>query len=596
MSDLHGNCSFCSLACPVIIKGGRRGPVFSKDSILSVEWDSRQESKFGGSLCARGNAIVEFLSHPKRLNYSFVLGERTDFAAAVKETAKNLAEIKEGSGSDSIGVLIGDNLTNEEAALALKFAREIIGTSNIALFAPDDSPLFRAWMDNDLSGLKPAGGKTEGNKRVYLIVGDAFTEHPCTAKGVLEGKRAGRGNEIIVISPEINHTAWFATQHLLCAPGGEAAVTAGLLKGMVENSGAKLTPDLTKLLDGIEWNEIERIGGVTKDQLVRAAASLLGAARVETYISNIFGRIGSPALTSLFAEAATRICPGEKVYEPQFVQQNSWGVYSVLAKAGGGKVFEKLGGSELEALVLLGLDLFSVYPASPVEKALREKKFTVATQLFWGQTASRANVVIPAAGLLEKKGTVSPAFGEDLVREEVIAPPGGAYTDEEFLLALSRAMGRDLSPGGEIERTTARSGSGVALASEWSDYVKAMRELDAAETVLIPWSEAVHAADGSLSRNFNWSDITCPEPELMISEKIAAEMNISGGDRIKVTSEGGELEITARVTGRLPDKVVAATIHFPAVRKLFPWKLDEGHGEMILAPVPVNIDAQGEKN
>ncbi|MCK4235895.1 MAG: hypothetical protein KAX38_02170, partial [Candidatus Krumholzibacteria bacterium] len=82
MSEIHGNCSFCSLACPLVIKGGERGPIFGGESVLALEWDASEGSKYGGSLCVRGNAVVEFAGHPKRLNYPFVMGERSVFDAA----------------------------------------------------------------------------------------------------------------------------------------------------------------------------------------------------------------------------------------------------------------------------------------------------------------------------------------------------------------------------------------------------------------------------------------------------------------------------------------------------------------------------------
>jgi anaerobic selenocysteine-containing dehydrogenase len=151
MSEIQGNCSFCSLACPLVLRGGERGPIFTKDSVVTLDWDRSADSKYGGSLCARGNAVVEFMSHPKRLNYPFVLGERSTLDAAIQETAKNLAAVKEESGGGSIGILLGDNLTAEEAALSVRFARDVLGTERIALFAPDDVPLFRARLTCDLS-------------------------------------------------------------------------------------------------------------------------------------------------------------------------------------------------------------------------------------------------------------------------------------------------------------------------------------------------------------------------------------------------------------------------------------------------------------
>jgi anaerobic selenocysteine-containing dehydrogenase len=595
MSEIRCNCSICSLACPLILRGGERSPVFTGEALLSLDWDTAEGSKYGGSLCARGAAMVEFVSHPERLNYPLVLGERTTYAAAVTETAKGLAAVRDASGGDAIGVVLGENLTNEEAALAQRFARDVLGTSNVALFAPDDIPLQRAWLEIDLSGLRPAGAKPSGEKEVYLLIGDCFTEHPCTAKVVAAGKYAKRGNEVIVVSPDRNHTAWFASRHLLCRPGGEAAVAAGLLKAVAGKSGAQLTPGLKQLVGGLEWSEIERLGGVGKDAIEGAAGAMLGAAKLETYVSNIFGRFASPGLVSLLAEAATRICPGETTYEPQFVQQNTWGIYSVIGGDGAGPLLEKIENAGLKALVVLGVDLFSAFPAAQVEKAVRESTFIVATQLFRGQTAERANVVVPAAGLVEKRGTVSPTVGEEIVREKTIDPPGGAVSDERFLIDVAAEMGVSLAAG-PAQRRTARSGAGDGIAAEWTAYTAVMRGLDAAEVVMIPWSEAVHAADGTISRNLHWSKVTCAEPLLMVSPAVAEELQVGDGDRVKVTTEGGETVLAVKRTGTLEGRTVAATIHFPAVRRLFPWKRDERHGEIELAPVPVTLGRHSEKS
>jgi anaerobic selenocysteine-containing dehydrogenase len=589
MSEIRSNCSICSLACPLILSGGERSPVFTDESLLKLDWDDSEGSKYGGSLCARGAAMVEFVSHPDRINYPFVLGERSSYEAAVKEAAKNLSAVKSEAGGDAIGVLVGDNLTNEEAALALKFAKDVIGTENIALLAPDDIPLFRAWTGLDLSAVQPGAEKPSGERQAFLLVGDPFTEHPCTAKGVAAGKYGGRGNEVIAVSPEKNHAAWFANRHLACRPGGEAAVLAGLLKA----SGAQLPGALGQLVGGLDWNEIERLGGVSKDDIEGASGSLLGAAKVETYVSNIFGRFGAPGITSLLAEAVTRACPGETLFDAQFVQQNSWGVWSVLAGAGGGKALSNILSGGVQAFVLLGIDPFSVYPAAAVEKALRDSKFTVATQLFPSETG--ANVVIPAATLVEKKGTVSYAFGEDLVREDTIDPIAGTVTDAQFLTDLASAMGSKLD-GASVERKTARASDGAGLVEDWTAYAAAMKELENSDTVMIPWSEAVHAGDGTISRNLLWSKVTCPEPELMVSKQIAEEMNLRDGDLLKVSSEGGEAVLPARTTGKLEGKTVAATIHFPSVRRLFPWKIDERHGEISLAPVAVTLGRQSEKS
>lgn len=591
MREIKGNCSLCSLACPLVFRGGEKGPVFGDSSLLTLEWDKSEDSKYGGSLCARGNAIVEFVSHPERVNYPWILGERSTLYAAVSETAKNLTAIKEEFGSDKIGILIGENLTNEEAVLALQFAGEVLGTDNVALFAPDDMPVMRAYAGCDLSSVKPTGSAPTGDREVTLVVGDPFADHPCTAKVVLPGRYGTRGSEIIAVTPELNHTSWFSNRHLRCNPGGEAAVLAGLLKAMLEKNAGQVPSEIEKLVSGMSWNEIDSLSGVSKEEIVAAAGSMLGAAKMNTYVSNIFGRLGSPALSTLFAEAVTRLCPGMEGFSPQLVQQNSWGAYAALGGSNSIKVIEKLSKGELKALIILGLDIFSAFPAAPVEKALREKKFTVTTQLFWNQTASRANVVIPAAALVEKQGTVWPAVDEELSRNGLLGGPGGTVSDGEFLMALSREMDRELGAA-QAPSPPSRSASCGWIVSEWSGYTGFLKELNLADTILLPLSNPVHVGDGSLSRKFHWSGVTSPEPLLMVGEELAVEMGVRDGDAVTVVSETGQAVLTVRKTNKLGGKTVAATIHFPEVRKLFPWKLDENTGEIYLAPISVRLERE----
>ncbi|RKZ07336.1 hypothetical protein DRQ05_03255, partial [bacterium] len=174
MKEIYTNCSLCSLACPLILKGGERQPIFTGEALLTVEWDTRPDSKFGGSLCARGNGIAGLVSHPKRLNYPFVMGERTRIEAAVKEVAKNLEQVKKEFGAKSIGIILGENLTNEEAATAVEFAERVIGSSNVALFAPDDAQLARGYLEYDMSGVKAPSGGPKGKNEAIFVVGDPF--------------------------------------------------------------------------------------------------------------------------------------------------------------------------------------------------------------------------------------------------------------------------------------------------------------------------------------------------------------------------------------------------------------------------------------
>jgi predicted molibdopterin-dependent oxidoreductase YjgC len=75
----------------------------------------------------------------------------------------------------------------------------------------------------------------------------------------------------------------------------------------------------------------------------------------------------------------------------------------------------------------------------------------------------------------------------------------------------------------------------------------------------------------------------------MISESLAGSLGLDDGDTATVTSSAGEAALQIQKTDKLSARVVGATIHFPAVRKLFPWKLDEKTGEICLSPIQVKV-------
>jgi anaerobic selenocysteine-containing dehydrogenase len=173
-------------------------------------------------------------------------------------------------------------------------------------------------------------------------------------------------------------------------------------------------------------------------------------------------------------------------------------------------------------------------------------------------------------------------------------PPAGTVTAANFLAMLAKEMGAELDSAAKPVRRTERTVGTEGVAAEWADYAASQKELEKAPAVLIPWSEAVHVGDGSLSRNFYWSDITCPAASLMVSEELASRLRLKRGDRVDVSTAGAEIVLPAEITKKLSGPVAAATIHFPAVRKLFPLKLDAA-GEIVLGPVPVRLNRQSGK-
>jgi NADH-quinone oxidoreductase subunit G len=103
-------------------------------------------------------------------------------------------------------------------------------------------------------------------------------------------------------------------------------------------------------------------------------------------------------------------------------------------------MMESAGKGELGALLVVGAD--PVAKLGATQEALK-KTFVIVADIFLTETAALADVVLPAASLYEKSGTVTNTFGDvQLVRKA--ADRAGVKPEFEILVRLAGAMGVDV--------------------------------------------------------------------------------------------------------------------------------------------------------
>ena len=104
------------------------------------------------------------------------------------------------------------------------------------------------------------------------------------------------------------------------------------------------------------------------------------------------------------------------------------------------QMLEAAASGELGALLVVGANPVSSLKLDP---AALQNTFVVVQDLFLTETAALADVVLPAASLYEKSGTVTNTFGDmQLVRKA--ADRAGVKPDFEILVRLAGAMGADI--------------------------------------------------------------------------------------------------------------------------------------------------------
>ncbi|HLI02914.1 MAG TPA: molybdopterin-dependent oxidoreductase, partial [Terracidiphilus sp.] len=104
------------------------------------------------------------------------------------------------------------------------------------------------------------------------------------------------------------------------------------------------------------------------------------------------------------------------------------------------QIFEAAKAGDLAALVIVGANPIA---RCNIDPGALQNTFVVALDLFLTETTAQADVVLPAASLYEKTGTVTNTFGDvQMVRKAADIP--GVKPDFEILVRLADVMGADI--------------------------------------------------------------------------------------------------------------------------------------------------------
>lgn len=123
--------------------------------------------------------------------------------------------------------------------------------------------------------------------------------------------------------------------------------------------------------------------------------------------------------------------------------EQAWGC-TIPAAAGltAPEMFERALNGSLKALFIMGENPMMSEPDSAhVSAALDNLELLVCQDIFLNETGRRADVVLPAAAWAEKEGTFTNTERRVQRVRAALTPPGSARSDQELLVALAGAMG-----------------------------------------------------------------------------------------------------------------------------------------------------------
>jgi len=599
-------CNSCSVGCTLSM-GVRNGKVV----MVKPE---RLNPFSADQICVRGRFHYDAVRARDRLSRHLVRqGEAltpTTFESAVETAASRLAEAARSGGPESVGFLVGPWATNEEAFLAAKLARSVIGTENVDSTAgPLVDAIERAFEGAFGSHVLPADlTALTGARTIVVIADDLESTHNIAA---LRVKDAVVRNDarLVVISARYGEVCDFIAPPpagsimpspqrvrspeptgvwLRPAPGRETATVQALARLLASRAaskpqGAEALLDAPATAPGVADSDLER------------AASIIEATG-DGRLAVVFAP--SPAAPALAGEAAKAaanlaiVACGDRAAESLYFltpEANVNGIRAMGARPGaaGRGLAEMLSGG-VRALVVVGDNpMMHAGGRDRVEEALKALDCLIVIDSLMTETAALAHVVFADLPAYGKEGTYTNADRRIGKLNRAEAPVGDQRSCIETLAALAEAVSRDL---GREHPSLASDAASIMdeIASAVSGYEGARyAELQSGRTRALPASPsgcrlqavdvALPPADGKLllttyrglytslegaSIRSEEADKLHREEFLEINPQDAAALGIGQNRPVVVANGAQELILSAALTDAVAPGSVCIPLYY----------------------------------
>ncbi len=389
MDHVGTTCTHCSNGCKTTLSV-RNGHI--------MRGNNRDQSGINGEfLCVKGRYAFDFTQHPDRITTPLVrrngkLAEAS-WADALTVVANKFSEVKARNGK--FGVIGSNHTTNEENYYLQKFARQVLGTSNIDHHRTGDVVTLMDALHGKGNALATVADLY--NTKAALIIGsDLAQQHPLLAFQLRANWRHHKAAIYAVVPGAVREEQY--AKKIVHAAAGEELSTLESLRDEL-----KALPELVVLYG-------DSVKGEAVRSLVAFADSLGIPVKYVPLVdySNSRGAADMGLLPDLL--------PGyQNAPEP-------------------GLAYDQI-------LSAPDLDVLWVVGANPLSRQnlAASNAFVVVQDLFLTETAQRADVILPASSAYEKAGTVTNVCGE-IQRVKPAARIMGPKSDLEIIGLLSRDM------------------------------------------------------------------------------------------------------------------------------------------------------------
>jgi len=483
-------CSYCGVGCGIEVKKDAKGNI-------TVEGDPDHPAN-RGMLCSKGRNLhyvaqdhTDRLLYPKMRHSRSHPLERVSWDAAMKRSAAVFASLIKKYGPDSVGFYVSGQCLTEEYYLVNKLVKGYIGTNNIDTNS-------RLCMSSAVAGyIKTFGEDSVPISYDDIELADTFLIaganpawcHPILFRRLEAHKAANPKAKVIVVDPRKTATCSIADLHLQIIPGTDVYLFAAIARRLWDTKRIDAQfiknhtegfPEYRSFILQTPIKRAAQICGIDTDQIKRAAQYIGNAKGFISMwamglnqssfgvdknvallnLSLMTGQVGKPGSGPFSLTGQPNAMGGREVggmstllaahKDPQNPDHRAevaryWDVEALPAKPGltATQMFDALESGDLKAIWIICTNpMVSLPHSNRMEKALGKARFVVVQDISnRSDTAKYADLLLPAAGWLEKAGTMTNSDRRITYLPKVLDAPGEALPDAEILCRFAQAMG-----------------------------------------------------------------------------------------------------------------------------------------------------------
>jgi NADH-quinone oxidoreductase subunit G len=453
LEQVETTCTTCAVGCRVVAQSSAGKLV----RYLGVDCDPVNQSW----LCDKGRYAFEAVHSPNRLTVPLV--ERDDVQVpvtwheALDAVATAVRRAQRNGGPESVGILGGARLSNEDAYAWAKLAKAVLGTDSVDAQLDDGLPA------EAVLGLPHATiDEATRARAVITLSGDLREELPVLFLRLRQA--ALTGVPIIECSTAATALTPYVRHRLAYLPGEIAWLVAALVGA--SRLQARTGVDLASLAAARALLESLDDGGeglvviYGRPSLAESGATVAEAAHV---IGRAFPNVRFlPALRranvhgALDMGLAPGLLPGRVALEDGRGElAAAWGPLPARPGRGARSILEATVDNEITTLVLLGCDPLADCADRALARAAVEQ---VRSLIFVGthpnSSSVLAQIVLPVAGDGERGGTTTNCEGRVTRLAPKVVPPGIAWPAWTVASEIARRLDASLGLAG-VEQISA---------------------------------------------------------------------------------------------------------------------------------------------